>query len=124
LVAAAAPENKTLFNGLITLGLTETNALTWRWSDLFGSVARRLSFQPEFPSAPYLPQVAPLPLLMIQSSGDQYIAVDAARRLFALAREPKRFTEIEARNHRFEGNHEELFRTIREGLEWIRTQPK
>jgi pimeloyl-ACP methyl ester carboxylesterase len=122
LLAAAAAQNKELFNGLVTLGMTETNALSWRWSDFFGSVGRRFSFQPEFPSAPYLPQVAPLPLLMIQSSQDQYITVDAARRLFALARDPKRFVQIEAHNHRFEGNQEELFRTIREGLVWIRTQ--
>ncbi len=59
------------------------------------------------------------PLLMIQSRQDEYVTVEAAQRLFAAAREPKRFVVIEARNHRFEENYEEFLRALRAGLQWI-----
>ena len=39
--------------------------------------------------------------------------------LFAAAREPKKFSAIEANNHRFEGNQKELFRLLAEGLRWL-----
>jgi fermentation-respiration switch protein FrsA (DUF1100 family) len=119
LVAAVSEENKRLFSGLVVFGLTETNALTWHWSDLLPSSLKKRSADPEFESLEFLPGVAPSPLVMIQSTGDQYVSVDAARRLFAAAKEPKRFVLIDARNHRFEGNQPELFRAIREGLEWL-----
>jgi alpha-beta hydrolase superfamily lysophospholipase len=119
LLAAASEENKRAFSGLVVFGLTETNALTWRWSDLLPSTLRKRSTDPEFGSLEFLSRVAPSPLVMIQSTGDQYVSVEAARRLFAAAKEPKRFVLIDARNHRFEGNQQGLFKAIREGLEWL-----
>lgn len=118
LIAAASEENKKHVAGLITLGMTETNSLAWRWSDLFSYITKKDPNEPLFNSADYLPTVAPVPLLMLQASHDQYITVEAAKRLFSIAQEPKRFRLIEARNHRFEGNQEELFQAIREGLQW------
>ena len=56
---------------------------------------------------------------MIQSSQDQYTPLDEAKGLFALANQPKRFELVEGRNHRFDGNQEEFFRTLREGLQWV-----
>lgn len=119
LLAAVSEENKPVFNGLVVFGLTETNALTWHWSDLLPSSLKKRSADPEFGSLEFLPGVAPSPLVMIQSTGDQYVSVEAARRLFAAAKEPKRFVLIDARNHRFEGNQQGLFKAIREGLEWL-----
>ena len=63
--------------------------------------------------------MAPLPLLMIQSSHDQYVPLDEARRLFETAQEPKRFELVQADNHRFDGNHEEFFDKLRDGLQWV-----
>jgi fermentation-respiration switch protein FrsA (DUF1100 family) len=65
-------------------------------------------------------RIAPLPLLMIQSSHDEYTPLDEAKRLFAAAREPKRFELIEAQNHKFSGNQEEFDRALREGLQWMK----
>lgn len=124
LLAIVPDENKRRFDGLITFGLTESNTLGWRWSDLLASITKKEPNEPMFPSADYLPKVSPSPLLMIQSSGDQYVSVEAARRLFSLAQEPKRFRLIQAQNHRFEGNQEELYQSIREGLQWIRNTPR
>jgi len=60
---------------------------------------------------------------MIQSSKDVYVSVEMAKRMFSVAQEPKRFSLIEARNHRFDGNREEFFRVLHEGLEWISKIP-
>ncbi len=119
LLATVGDERSNVFSGLITFGMTESNSLVWRWSDLFSSLVKRDPREPQFRSIEYLPKVSPSPLLMIQSTGDQYVSVEAAKRLFAAAKEPKRFVLIEARNHRFEGNQQELYRALREGLEWI-----
>jgi dienelactone hydrolase len=119
LLATVGDEKKNVFSGLISFGMTETNSLAWRWSDLFSSLVKRDPHEPQFQSIEHLPQVSPSPLLMIQSTGDQYVSVEAAKRLFAAAKEPKRFVLIEARDHRFEGNQQELYRALREGLEWI-----
>jgi pimeloyl-ACP methyl ester carboxylesterase len=120
LLAAASNENKGIFSGLIVLGLSESNVLAWRWSDYLSYVTKKDPNEPSFRSADYLPRVAPLPFYMIQSTGDQYTSKEAARNLFSIAVEPKRFQSVEARDHRFEGNEDGLFGALREGLEWIR----
>jgi len=119
LLAAAPEENKKRFPGLITFGLTEFPTLSWHWSDLLATMTSRIAREPNFSSADYMPKVSPARFLMIQSSGDQYIPVATAERLFSLAQQPKRYRLIQARDHRFEGNQPQLYQSIREGLEWI-----
>ncbi len=119
LLAAAAEENRKTFSGLITIGLSESSVLGWRWSDIFSSITKNEPKEPTFLSISYLPKVAPLPLFMIQSSKDEYVSMEAAKRLFSVAQEPKRFALVEARNHRFDGNREDFFRSLSEGLQWI-----
>lgn len=119
LLAAASDENKKRFNGLVTLGLAESNVLGWRWIDDITYITKKDPNEPMFQSAPYMSRVAPLPLLMVQSTQDDYVPVDSAKRLFAVAREPKQFALIQAQNHRFDGNRDEFFRTLRRGLGWI-----
>lgn len=118
-LAAASPENKNIFNGLIAIGLTESNILGWRWIDDLSYITKKDPNEPKFLTADYLPAVSPLPLLMLQSSRDEYISPEAGKRLFSVAKEPKRFQVIEARNHRFDGNTDGFFKALREGLEWI-----
>jgi hypothetical protein len=119
LLAAAAPENKAIFQGLITIGLGESNVLGWRWVDDLTYLTGKDPKEPIFSSRSFLPRVTPLPLLMIQSSQDEYVPVAVSQRLFAAAKEPKRYVLAEAHNHRFEGNTEQLFKVLREGLEWV-----
>jgi dienelactone hydrolase len=120
LLAAVPPDGKSRFSGVIVFGLTEFPTLAWHWTNLFADMMGRAPNEPTFSSAAYLPKVAPLPLLLIQSSNDQFVPVSTAQRLFTLAADPKRFQLIDAKNHRFEGNQDRLYQTIREGLEWIR----
>lgn len=124
LLAAAAPQNKGLFSGLIAIGLSESSALGWHWQDDLTYLTKNDPDEPEFPSAPYLPRVAPLPLLMIQASEDVYVSSAVARGLFALAGRPKCFALVRAEDHRFSGNEAEFYRVLRAGLEWLGAGPQ
>lgn len=119
LLAAASDEGKKTFDGLATFGLSQTGILGWRWQDDLTYVTKKDPDEPTFDVGPYLPKVAPLPWLVLQSSHDEYVSTEEEKRLFASAREPKRFVLIEARNHRFDGNTEEFFKSLREGLAWV-----
>lgn len=66
-----------------------------------------------------MPKVAPLPLYMIQSTGDQFVPAETAQRLFDAAGQPKQLRRVEAENHAFGGNTEGFFQTLNEGLQWV-----
>ena len=119
LLGAASAEGKNLFTGLITLGLPEKNILGWRTIDYWSWITRKTPNEPVFRSIDYIHRVSPLRLWMLQSTKDEYVPLDSSRALYSAASEPKRFTAVEAGNHRFEGNQAELYRLIREGLRWL-----
>ena len=117
---AAAADNKNSFDGLITFGMGKTGILGWRWVDDLTYVTKKDPHEPHFITTSYMPQVAPLPLLMIHSTHDEFVPADEAKELFGAAHEPKRFALIEAQDHKFGGNKDEFFRVLREGLEWTK----
>ena len=119
LLGAASPEGKGLFTGLIALGLPEKNILGWRVVDYLSWITKNTPNEPVFYSLDYIHRVSPLRLWMLQSTKDEYVPLDISRALFRAASEPKRFSAIEANNHRFEGNQGELYRLIQEGLRWL-----
>jgi len=116
-LAAAAP-HKGAYTGLITMGLGEKNVLGWRFSDNLTLLTRKQPNEPTFSALSYMTKIAPLPLVMLQSTKDEYVGGDEVNRLFSAAAEPKRFVLVEAQNHRFEGAHPEFFRQLRQALEW------
>lgn len=120
LLGAADSSNKDIFCGLITIGLDDKPVLGWRLADDITWLTKTNPHEPVFDSFQYMHKVAPLPLWMIQSSEDVYVSPETAQELFEAAREPKRFNLIQAKNHRYDGNHEDFFKTLREGLTWIR----
>jgi dienelactone hydrolase len=119
LLAAAAPQGKQQLSGLVTLGLPESAVLGWRWSDYLTYVTKQPPNEPTFKTSAFLPRVAPLPIVMIHSTQDEYVPAKAAKELFSAASEPKQFWLIEARNHRFDGNTQFFFQRLREALQWI-----
>ncbi|HXG94541.1 MAG TPA: alpha/beta hydrolase [Blastocatellia bacterium] len=119
LLGAAGDDKERAFNGLVTFGLGKSNVLGWRWSDDFTYITKKDPDEPKFDSSAYMPKVSPLPLLMIQSARDEYVPADEAKALFNQAKQPKRFALIQADDHRFDGNRDQFYRTLREGLEWI-----
>ena len=117
-LAAADRRNPSAFDGLVAFGLSDENAIAWHWADNLMSLVTKPN-EPTFKASDYIARIAPLPFFLIQSSHDQEPPVDEAKRLFGLAREPKSFVLVEARNHRFDGNQEEFLRTLRDGLQWV-----
>jgi uncharacterized protein len=117
-LAAAADGNRNVLRGVAVFGLGDENAIAWHRMDNLESLIKKPN-EPTFRASDYMAKIAPLPFFMIQSTHDQYTPLDEAQRLFALAHEPKRFAIVEGRDHRFDGNQEEFFRTLREALEWI-----
>ncbi len=124
LAASANVRNKDVFEGLVAIGITEQNILAWRFSDTWAEITKVMPNEPSFPSAPYVAQVAPLPLFVIASSRDEYVSQEATKAIVAGAREPKKFVMIEANDHKYGGNTDTLFRTLRDALLWIVQQHK
>jgi dienelactone hydrolase len=119
-LAGAADENKKTFRGIVAIGLTESTVLGWRWTDNVTYVTKRAPWEPAVATVTYLAKIAPLPFLQIHSSGDEYTNVPLSRKLFEAAREPKRFSLIQAQDHRFDGNQADFLRVLREGLNWMK----
>lgn len=116
----AAHDRPTGLDGVLTLGLPESAVLGWSWRDTLAVAARREPDEPHFSVQPLLPAVSPTPLWMIHGSQDEYTTSQAATSLYDLANEPKRLIEIDGGNHRFDGKQAELFKALREGLQWVR----
>jgi fermentation-respiration switch protein FrsA (DUF1100 family) len=119
LLPAASAEHKQRFNGAVTVGLPNSAVLSWRWTDNLTYLTKQEPDEPHFSTAPYLSRVAPLPLVVIQSKGDEYTPLETVNKLFAAAQPPKKFFLVDARNHRFDGGLEEFFRVLRQSVEWI-----
>ncbi len=122
-LAGAGPGERRPFAGIVVIGLPERAFLGWRWSDNITWVTKQLPNEPVFQTAPYVAKIAPLPLAMIHSTNDEYTTVEAARRTFAAAAEPRWFAAIESRNHRFEGAQEKFFKSLQGALAWT-LQPR
>ena len=127
-VLAAADADKAGYDGLIAISLGKTNILGWRWVDNFTYLTGKMPKEPTFQTNEYLPKIAPLPVFVIQSSGDQFIPNDEAESLFVTTKRPKRFSLIRANNHSFSSNRDGFFAALQRGMQWIkrrnvRTQP-
>lgn len=77
-----------------------------------------------FQTYEYLDRLRMLPLAVIQSTHDDYLAADAARQLFGPDTEWRKFYAIDARNHAFAGAREAMYDQMAGSLAWIcKTQP-
>lgn len=122
LAALADSANHDIFDGLVAISTPEVNLLAWHWTDLAASIADKVPHEPTFKSADFMAKVSPLPLFVIASTSDEYISAAGTRALFSRAREPKRLAVINARDHKYSGNSEGFFRTLREAVTWIEQQ--
>ncbi len=67
----------------------------------------------------YLPRLQDLPLVVIQSTRDNYLPASEARQLFGPDTATRQFHAVDARNHSFGGAREELYRQMQSALAWI-----
>jgi type IV secretory pathway VirJ component len=118
-VAAASNENHGWISGVITMGLPQLSEIAWRWSDFTSWIIKKDADEPSVRATDYLPAIAPIPIVMIQSTKDEYVAESDYRAMENAAREPKRQMLIAAGNHRFTDRLPELRRAYADGLNWI-----
>ena len=121
-LAATDPSVKPKIRGVLALGLPDQNELGWRWQDSIIWVTKKAPNEPSFMVEDFISRVSPLPLAEIHSTHDEFVSLDQARKMLALAGEPKRMWVVEAGNHRFSDNRIELDRRLIEALQWIMTQ--
>jgi type IV secretory pathway VirJ component len=118
-LAASRSPSQALIRGVLTLGLPRSAVLGWDWKATVATVARREPDQPAFSVKPLLANMSPTPICMIYGSQDEYTNPENARDLFEAASEPKRLQQVTGANHRFDGHQDELYRLLKQGLEWI-----
>jgi hypothetical protein len=120
-LAATAKNMKSDIQGVLALGLPDENELGWRWQDFTIWITKRTPKEPGFMVEDIIPEVSPLPLAEIHSTHDEFLPLEKAEAMFALACNPKKMWIVEASNHRFSDNRSELDRCILEALRWIRS---
>ncbi len=119
-LAGSSSANHSWVHGVVTMGLPPTAELGWRWSDFTSWITKKDSDEPMFMPKDFVPAIAPLPLCMIQSTKDEYVA-EADYRLFEkVARDPKKLVLINASNHRFTDRRKELQDQYLACLDWIK----
>ncbi|HET7840337.1 MAG TPA: alpha/beta hydrolase [Terriglobia bacterium] len=110
--------------GVVAIGLPELNELAWRMSDAIIYITKKVPNEPTFRSQDYIAGVSPLPLMMIQSTHDDFVPEDVAKKLFEIAKEPKRQVFVQAHNHHYEGGEAEFYRALDGALDWFREPAK
>jgi hypothetical protein len=69
-----------------------------------------------------LQSLTTIPVIVIQSTTDQYLAAADARRLFGPDTADRRFRPITASDHSFDGALDVLYDEVARGLEWLATR--
>jgi hypothetical protein len=118
-LAAAAGANHAWIDGVITMGLPPSAEIAWRWTDFTAWFTKKDADEPSFAPRDYVGAIAPVPLVMIQSTRDEYVTEADYRTLEAAARPPAKLVLIEAGNHRFTDRIAELHREFMSALAWI-----
>jgi len=121
-LAATNDIAKAKMAGVIALGLPDKAELGWRFRDSMIYVTKGVPREPLFSTAEMIGRVAPLPLVAIHSTKDEFVSVDEIKRVMSGALEPKQLWLIEAEDHRFSGKAEELNQRLMDAMAWIKAQ--
>jgi alpha-beta hydrolase superfamily lysophospholipase len=123
-LAATNDATKEKLAGVIGLGLPDKAELGWRFRDSIIYATGGVPKEPLFSTAEVVAKVAPLPLVAIHSTRDEFVSVDDVKRVMSRALEPKQLWLIEADNHRFSGKEQELSDRLMGALAWIKAQAR
>jgi alpha-beta hydrolase superfamily lysophospholipase len=119
-LAATRDDLKPQILGVIGLGLGDINELGWKFWDALIYVTKKVPKEPTFSVAEIIGEAPPVPIAAINSSHDDFVPQDEVKRIFEKAKEPSRLWIVEATNHNFDGNKEEMQRRVLEAVEWIK----
>ncbi len=106
-------------DGVVALGLPDKNELAWRLRDSIIYVTKKTPNEPTFSTRALASQLAPLPLAALHATHDEFVPVAEVESVLAQAREPKRLWLIEAADHRFSDNRDELWLRLKQAIAWI-----
>lgn len=115
------PTLRANLRGIVAIGLPELNELAWRWSDAVIYVTHKVPDEPTFNSKDYVGLLAPVPLMTIQSTHDEFVPLATAQEIFARAQEPKQLALIEADGHHFGGQRPGFWLALDRALAWFET---
>jgi type IV secretory pathway VirJ component len=118
-LAAADPSMATL-PGVVAIGVGDRNELAWRWKDDVIYLTHGVPGEPTFSVRALADRVAPTPLALISSTHDEYVPEGEVDRIMAAARAPKRLWMIDAADHRFSDQQEQLARCLADAIAWVR----
>jgi dienelactone hydrolase len=119
-LAATLPEAKSKIQGVVALGLPDQIELGWKWTDFTIWFTKKNPDEPSFLVSNVIGNVAPVPLAEIHSTQDEFLPLEQARKMMGKARQPSKMWVIEASNHRFSNNRDELDKRLLEALNWIK----
>ncbi len=121
-VAAGEGTLKPRLAGVLAIALTKEEEYVrhYRWLDRrhAGDVPKRELV--EIKTYDYLSRLSGFPVMVIQSTGDNYITAADARKLFGPDTSLHKLKPVDARNHRFSGGCDQLYGEAVAGLTWIR----
>jgi alpha-beta hydrolase superfamily lysophospholipase len=122
--AAVDPAMKRDIGGVIAIGLGDSNELAWHVRDAIIYVTKGIPREPLFHATDVLGQVAPIPVAMLRSTGDEFVKPEESERLMRAARDPKALWTIAAGDHRFSNNLKEFDAHLVDAIGWIESASK
>ena len=106
--------------GIISIGLPKQNQLVSGVGGNHTNLKHEANALFGFRSEEVLPRIAPVPLVMIQSTSDTASPQKIGSALFASAGSPKKYVLIKASNHRFSGARDEFYAALGDAVTWMR----
>ena len=117
--AAVDPTLKREIGGVVAIGLGDSNELAWHARDAIIYVTKGIPREPLFHATDLLGEIAPIPVAMLRSTGDEFVKPEESDRLMRAAREPKALWTITAGDHRFSSNLKDFDARLLEAIAWI-----
>jgi fermentation-respiration switch protein FrsA (DUF1100 family) len=118
-LAATDPHTKARVGGVIGLGLPDQNELGWRWKDGVIYLTHGTPHEPEFRVSTIVDRLAPVPLVAIHSTRDEFVPLAEVQHVLERAGEPKKLWIVKAADHRFSDNLAEFDQCLLEAIAWI-----
>lgn len=119
-LAATSEAVKPAIAGVIGFGLPDLNELGWRFRDNLTYLTHGMPDEPTFSTLAVIARAAPVPIVAVHSTRDEYVPLAEVQRVMAAAQEPKQLWTINATNHRFSGNIAECDQRLFDAIEWVR----
>ena len=111
--------------GIVSIGLPKQNQLVSGVGANHTNLNNEANALYGFRSEDVMGKIAPVPLVMIQSTSDTASPQKVGTALFATARNPKKYVLIKASNHRFSGARDEFYAALGNAVAWMReVQPQ